>query len=150
MAGTARVSIVSDELLATREVEVAADGANVAFTVGEDWGPGAYVTATLVRPMNAQAGRMPSRAVGVAHVPLDQGAKTLDVSLDAPAQMRPRETMSLPVKLEGVGAGETAYLSVAAVDVGILNLTGYERQSPMITSLASAGLAWRSATSMAA
>jgi hypothetical protein len=102
----------------------------VAFTVGEDWGPGAYVTATLVRPMNAQAGRMPSRAVGVAWVPLDQGANTLDVSLDAPVQMRPRETMSLPVKLEGLRAGETAYLTVAAVDVGILNLTGYDAPKP--------------------
>ncbi|MFP3921053.1 MAG: MG2 domain-containing protein [Dichotomicrobium sp.] len=130
MAGKAIVSVVADELLATREIEVPADGATVSFTVREEWGPGAYVTASLLRPMRAEAGRMPSRAVGVAWVPLDQGANRLDVALDAPEKMRPRQTMSLPVQLSGLREGDTAYLTVAAVDVGILNLTGYEAPEP--------------------
>ncbi len=130
MAGKAVVSVVSDEMLAVREIDVPAEGASVSFTVREDWGPGAYVTAALFRPMQEDAGRMPTRAVGVAHVPVDQSANRLSVSLDAPERMRPRETLSLPVQVAGLNEGDTAYLTVAAVDVGILNLTGYEPPRP--------------------
>ena len=94
MAGKAIVSIVSDERLATKTLDVAEDGATVSFEVGADWGPGAYVTASVFRPMNVDAGRMPSRAVGVSWIPLDQSARTLDVTLDAPDTMRPRQTLS--------------------------------------------------------
>jgi len=130
MAGKAIVSVVSNGLLATREVDVPVDGAVVSFTVREEWGPGAYVTASLFRPMQADAKRMPSRAVGVAWVPVDKSARTLGISLNAPVQMRPRQILSLPVQIDGLEAGETAYVSVAAVDVGILNLTGYEAPQP--------------------
>jgi len=130
MAGKAIVSVVSDELMATTQVDVPEDGTTVSFTVREDWGPGAYVTASLFRPMNAEAGRMPSRAVGVAWVPLDQSANKLGVSLNAPDKMRPREPLSLPVQVSGLREGDKAYIAVAAVDVGILNLTGYEAPRP--------------------
>lgn len=130
MAGKAVISVVSDELLETTMVDVAAAGATVSFEVGADWGPGAYVTASVFRPMNADAGRMPGRAVGVSWVPLDQGARTLEVALDAPDTMRPRQTLSVPVRIAGLAAGDTAHLTVAAVDVGILNLTGYEAPKP--------------------
>jgi len=130
MAGKALISIVSDQLLATREIEVPAEGGTVSFTIGENWGPGTYVTASLFRPMQADAARMPSRAVGVAHVPVDQGASKLSVSLDAPEQMRPRQTLSLPVRVAGLSEGDTAYMTVAAVDAGILNLTDYQAPKP--------------------
>jgi len=130
MAGKAVVSVVSDEMLATREIDVPADGGTVSFTVREDWGPGAYVTASLFRPIQENAGRMPSRAVGVAHVPVDHSAKTLSLSLDAPEKVRPRQTLSLPVQVAGLNEGDRAYMTVAAVDVGILNLTGYEPPRP--------------------
>jgi len=130
MAGKAIVSIVSDELLETRTLDVPEDGATVSFEVRADWGPGAYVTASVFRPMNADAGRMASRAVGVSWIPLDQSARTLEVSLDAPGTMRPRETLSVPVRLAGLAAGEAAYVTLAAVDVGILNLTGYKVPKP--------------------
>ena len=33
--------------------------------VGSDWGTGAYLVATLRRPLDAPAQRMPGRAIGV-------------------------------------------------------------------------------------
>ena len=130
MAGKAVVSVVSDELLATKEINVPADGGTASFEVREEWGPGTYVTASVFRPMHEDAGRMPSRAVGVAHVPVDQGANKLSLTLDAPEQMRPRRALSLPVSADGLSEGDTAYMTVAAVDVGILNLTDYQPPNP--------------------
>jgi len=130
MAGKAIVSVVSDKLRSMKTLDVPESGATASFTVGEDWGSGAYVTASLLRPMSTEAGRMPSRAVGVSWIPLDQSARRLDVALDAPETMRPRQTLSVPVTVAGLASGDTAYVTLAAVDVGILNLTGYETPEP--------------------
>ena len=44
--------------------------------------------------------------------------------------MRPNSTLKLPVKLTGLNPGEDAKVVVAAVDVGILNLTNYKPPAP--------------------
>ncbi len=48
---------------------------------------------------------------------------TLGVELSPPEKVRPRGQLDIPVKLTGLEPGEEAYVTVAAVDVGILNLT---------------------------
>jgi hypothetical protein len=128
--GRAFVAVLGDGLLASQEVELPKGGGELTIPVERDWGPGAYVTAMLYRPMDEQAKRMPSRAIGVAWLPLDQSARTLNVSLEAPTQVRSGTDLTVPVKLEGLAAGEEARLTVAAVDVGILNLTRYEAPAP--------------------
>jgi alpha-2-macroglobulin len=80
-AGKATVQIVGDRVLATQMVDVAEGGTTLPFTVGADWGPGAYVLATLYKPMDVVAKRMPSRAMGVAWFGIDREARTIGVKL---------------------------------------------------------------------
>src|ERR687888_402599 len=47
-----------------------------------------------------------------------------------PHLLRPRSTMRVPIKVNGLAAGEEAKVVVAAVDVGILNLTNYKPPAP--------------------
>ena len=42
--------------------------------VSSDWSPGAYVTVMLYRPMDEKAKRMPSRALGLRWLAVDQSA----------------------------------------------------------------------------
>ena len=104
--------------------------ARSTIAVGDDWGAGAYVTAMLYRPMDESAKRMPSRAIGVQWLGLDQAAATLNVALDAPEKVKSGTTLTVPVKIGGLAAGEEARITVAAVDVGILNLTRFEAPAP--------------------
>ena len=53
--------------------------------VGRDWGTGAYVVATLRRPLDAQAQRMPGRAIGVQWFSIDRKARTLALDMTLPA-----------------------------------------------------------------
>ena len=129
-AGKATVQIVGDRLLETRTVDVAEGGTTLPFTVGGDWGTGAYVLASLYKPMDVKAKRMPARAMGVAWFGIDRDARTLGVSLSPPEMMKPRQRLSIPVKLGNLAAGEEAFVTVAAVDVGILNLTRYNPPAP--------------------
>ncbi len=55
--------------------------AQVKLPVGRDWGTGAYLVATLRRPLDAPAQRMPGRAIGVQWFSIDRAAKTLDASI---------------------------------------------------------------------
>lgn len=130
MSGKAVISVMSDKLLETKTLDVE-KGDNVAtLTVSEDWFPGAYVTATLFRPMDVPARRMPSRAIGIKWLSLEQNNQTLTVNLDLPEKSRPGQKLSVPVKLSGLAEGKTARIVLAAVDVGILNLTDYKAPTP--------------------
>ncbi len=129
-AGEVLVTVGADRLLDTETASVPADGATIDIPVRSDWGAGAYVTATLYRPGEAQASRMPMRAIGVKWLKIDPGERKLDVSLEAPAKQLPRQPLVIPVKLGGLQPGEEAYVTVAAVDVGILNLTNYSPPDP--------------------
>jgi alpha-2-macroglobulin len=80
--------------------------------------------------MDAQQSRMPGRAIGVQWFSIDRKAKTLALDMKVPSLVRPRSTLRVPVRVEGLRAGEEARIVVAAVDVGILNLTGYKPPAP--------------------
>ena len=129
-AGTALVSVMSNRLIAMQAVEVTAGENLIPVPVTEDWGTGAYVTASVLRPANAKADQNPARALGLAHASIDPGDKKLTVSLDAPEITAPRGPLDVKIKVDGIAEGETAHITLAAVDVGILNLTGFAAPNP--------------------
>ncbi len=128
-AGTALVTVMSNRVIARKAVEVA-EGENVIpVDVTEDWGAGAYVSAQVIRPMDVAAGQIPARSLGLAYASIDPGARQLNVSIDAPGTTDPRGPLTARVKVEGL-AGGTGFVTLAAVDVGILNLTGFDSPDP--------------------
>ncbi len=129
-AGKLTVNVLGDRLLTTQTVDVKQGTSQVKIPVGSDWGTGAYVVTTLRRPLDTAAQRMPGRAIGIKWFGIDKSARTLLVSLSPPDLVRPSTTLKLPVKIAGLNAGEDAKVVVAAVDVGILNLTGYKPPAP--------------------
>ncbi|WP_426433853.1 alpha-2-macroglobulin family protein [Bradyrhizobium genosp. P] len=129
-AGKLSVYVLGDRLLMTQSVEVKEGTQQVKLPVGKDWGTGAYVMTTLRRPLDAAAGRMPGRAIGLKWFGIDKKTRTLSVELSPPALVRPGSTLKIPVKLGGLNPGEDAKVVLAAVDVGILNLTNYKPPAP--------------------
>ena len=128
--GVALVMVVDDRLIATKSVEVTGNAADIDLDVTRAWGPGAYVTAVLYRPMDIEAKRMPGRAIGLAWAGVDPADRDLNVSLDVPDEMRPRQTVDVGLTLTNLPPDTEAYITLAAVDLGILNLTHYETPDP--------------------
>ncbi|TCN31361.1 alpha-2-macroglobulin family protein [Sinorhizobium americanum] len=129
-AGELLVTVGTENLIATKSATIAETGGEVELPVTADWGAGAYVTATLYRPGDAQESRMPMRAIGIKWLAVDPADRKLAVSLDAPEKTQPRQPLEINLQVRGAGANEDAYVTVAAVDVGILNLTRYEAPDP--------------------
>ena len=129
-AGEVALAVIGDKLLSTTTAHVEPGTAKLQVPVGEDWGTGAYVLATLRRPLDVEAKRMPSRAIGVSWFSIDKSAHTLGVAMDLPDHIRPETTLRVPIKLAGLAPGDDARVVVSAVDVGILNLTNYKAPAP--------------------
>ena len=129
-AGKVSLSVVGDRLITTRTQDVQPGVARITLPVGNDWGNGAYVVATLRRPLDTTAERMPGRAIGVQWFSVNRKGRTLAVNLALPQLQRPNSALRIPIKINGLTAGEQARVVVAAVDVGILNLTRYKPPAP--------------------
>ena len=129
-AGKLTVNVLGDRLLTTQSVDVKEGTQQVKLTVAKDWGTGAYVLATLRRPLDTAAQRMPGRAIGLKWFGIDKNGRTLQVSLAPPPLVRPGTALKIPVKVGGLNPGEDARIVIAAVDVGILNLTNYKPPAP--------------------
>jgi len=128
--GKALITVVSNRLIDMKAVEVVEGENLIELPVTDDWGAGAYVTATVIRPMDIDAGRNPARALGLSYAPVDPGESNLTVAFDGAPEVDPRGPLPVAVKVDGIAAGETAWVTVAAVDVGILNLTGFDAPDP--------------------
>ena len=128
--GKALIAVLGQKLNLMLEADIAKGGGEVSIPVGNDWGGGAYVTALVYRTMDEGAKRMPSRAIGTKWLSLDSGEKTLKVALTLPEKLKSGSKLTVPVKVEGLAQGQDAFITVAAVDLGILNLTKYEAPAP--------------------
>jgi hypothetical protein len=129
-AGKLTLNVFTDRLVSSTSQDVKPGTVNAKLAVGKDWGTGAYLVATLRRPLDAPAQRMPGRSIGVQWFAIDRGARTLAVSMDMPPVLRPNSALGVPVRVVGLQSGEEARVVVAAVDVGILNLTNYKPPAP--------------------
>lgn len=129
-AGTALITVLSNRLVSMQAVEVK-EGENVIpLTVTDEWGAGVYVTAAVLRPMDVAAGRNPARALGLTHATINPGARALTATVETAPEAAPRGPLDVAVKVDGVAAGDSAYVTIAAVDQGILNLTGFQPPNP--------------------
>ena len=129
--GVAMISVLSNRVIERRVVPVTAGENTVALTVNADWGTGAYVTASVLRGMDVAAGLNPSRQLGLVHAAVAPADKKLNVSFDVPEQLDGQAgTVTARILVDGIAEGQTAYVTLAAVDLGILNLTGFDAPDP--------------------
>ncbi len=129
-AGKALVAIIGNGLQDMKLIDVPAGGTVVPLKIAPKWAPGAYVTTLFYRPLDIKAKRMPSRSIGVKWLDLDSKPRTVGIEMKLPEKVESASGLSIPIKLSGLGADKDARIVVAAVDVGILNLTRYKTPAP--------------------
>src|SRR5690606_22250589 len=122
--GKGLLLVESDRLLYVQEIEARA-GRTFRIPVTQDWERhDVYVTALVFRGGSAPSKVTPARAVGVAHVPMDRRDRRVAVGLKAPGTITPEGALQVVLRVPQL-AGKEAWATVAAVDVGILNITRY-------------------------
>ncbi len=129
-AGEALVAIATDRIVATYPVQVPAGGTTFEVPIKAEWGAGAYALVTAWRPLSAP-GRpdadprhrrgMARHRSGPAH-PRHRRSR-------APEKVTPRQRIEVPIKVANL-QNEEAYVTLAAVDEGILQLTRFKLPNP--------------------
>lgn len=122
-------------------LHVGADGAEVEIPVPADATAGFYVVATAFAPGRAagseggpeggSGGTLPRRAIGAGWLTVDPAGQTLAVAIEVPEKLVPEQSVSVPVSVGGAAAGEAVFLTLAAVDDGVLQYTGFAAPDPL-------------------
>ncbi|HYE00129.1 MAG TPA: alpha-2-macroglobulin, partial [Alphaproteobacteria bacterium] len=119
--------VVADSAVRRTEFHrIGRDGATIELGVDGDWTTGTYVMAMAYTPSGVQGRFLPRRAVGLAWLATDPAVSRLDVSLDAPAETLPERRVTVPVKVASAEGWAKTFVTLAAVDDGVLQLTDYK------------------------
>jgi uncharacterized protein YfaS (alpha-2-macroglobulin family) len=117
-AGHATVLVLSDRVHALENIDLPTGVTDIDVPVKAEWGPGAYVTVHAFRAGDGKD--RPGRAIGLTWIGVDPAARTLPLSIEAPAEIGPRAAHQVVLH-----APPGAWVSLAAVDEGVLQLTRY-------------------------
>ena len=127
--GEAQIVVATDRVLSVETRQVSAEGTEMTLPVNDDWGEGAYVMVNVYTQRDPVVQSRPRRAVGLTYVPVSVEDRTFDVKIDAPELVRPNRQETVTVELTG-GPREKAFVTLAAVDEGILRLTKFSSPDP--------------------
>jgi alpha-2-macroglobulin len=151
--GSGYLFVESSTNLLTLPLTIPPQGKRVEITIDPDWQRhDLYLSALIVRPGESRTGSLPKRSVGLVHLPLDRELRRLKVEIQVPGKIEPNRRVTIPVTVlppDGIHPDETrtsgtrpggtrpngtlpgkTFVTLAAVDVGILNLTGFKTPSP--------------------
>jgi hypothetical protein len=130
--GTMLLALETDRVIDYRIVEMEACEAEVEFDVPADIRGGAFVTATVVRAIDPSEKTWTShRAMGVARLVSEHGAKRLAIKLDAPTEARPGAQVSVTVAARApVDTTRPGLVHMWVVDEGLLLVTSQRTPDP--------------------
>ena len=123
----------SDGPLWWQEITVPAEGKTFDVQLDKQWARhDLYISALVIRPGERKVNATPKRAVGVLHLPLQRAERKLALALQAPEKMRPKQPLTVRFKATNADGSVPSQVHVllAAVDVGILNITDYKTPDP--------------------
>ncbi|ACH84121.1 MG2 domain-containing protein [Acidithiobacillus ferrooxidans] len=123
-SGPAVLVIANDKILKVKNFTLPKGGRTLHVQVRKGWGAGAYALVDVFRP--ASATEAPERAIGLTWLGLQPGRRAIPVRFAVDPVYRPRQTIRIPVKTR-----PGAYVTLAAVDKGILNLTQFPNPNPL-------------------
>lgn len=131
-SGRALLTIESDRLLESRIVVLDSNTAELDVSAPPGQLSNLYCSVTLLRAVTPEEVWRPHRAFGVASLPIDPAARRIEVSIEAPAEIRPASRLVVPVSVrDTTGGAVAAEITLSAVDEGICMLTGLASPDPL-------------------
>lgn len=124
--GKAELVIANNAVRVIRALELPEGGTQITLPFDPNWGESVYAMLSVYTPRDVTDRPIPRRAVGITYIERDRSDQILDVTIQTPDLIRPRQTHSVTIDVDNIPRGERAYATIAAVDEGILLLTKYK------------------------
>ncbi len=130
-SGEALILVEGDKPLWTKRVPVSGKGTEVEIPILAGWDShNIYISAIVFRPADAEEKITPNRAVGLIHLPLERSERKIALEIEAPKKTVPEGPLTVKVKMTGDKKETPVYVTLAAVDTGILNITDFKTPDP--------------------
>lgn len=134
-AGTALVSIESDQVLYQQQVEVVKGESTVSLTVPKSTTNrhDLYISVFVISPSDSDAKSVTNRSFGIIHLPLNRENRQLNVEIDTPERWTPNQQVIAKViakDAQGKPVSGNAKVTLFAVDAGVLSVSGYQVENP--------------------
>ncbi len=128
-AGRLLISVETDTVLQWAWKDVKAGPVSWAFKLGT-FAPNVYVSALLIKDPHLESAEafLPDRAYGNASVKVEPVNFVQKLDLSVPPDVKPGEKLKIGIDV-GPGSGPS-WVTVAAIDEGILSLTRYKDPNP--------------------
>ncbi len=123
-SGRMLVTMETDHVISHQYVDVAARTAEVDLKLAAEHVPNAYITATLIKPHDVSDIPL-TVAHGFKNVTVEEKNRKMGVQIQAPKTVRSRTKQKIRVK-----ASPGSYVTLAAVDNGVLQITDFKTPDP--------------------
>ena len=129
----ALVMVEADTLLWLKRIDLSSQGGQVDIPIDPGWKRhDLYVTVLYLQPADSQKRITPTRAVGLIHLPLDRRDRQLTIESNAPAKWLPDRTVNVDLQVTDNQQQpvQKAWVTLAAVDVGVLSISRFDTPDP--------------------
>lgn len=127
--GPASLVLANTRIQDSRAFTIVKGEAELDIPVTDAWGAGVYALVTEFRP--GDKATLPGRALGVLWLGVEPVEQQLRLALQTPERVTPRQTLEVPLRVQGQQPGEPVFVTLAAVDDGILQLTDFQPPDPL-------------------
>jgi len=136
--GRALIRVESNKILWEKQLELTSLEQAFELEIPADWSRhDLYITAMVVSPSKNQPlsdnklAQLPKRALGVQALILDRKERRLSVNIATPEVVEPEQSIEIKLSLDTpVKTGQATWVTLAAVDTGVLSLSGYKTPDP--------------------
>ena len=129
-AGIGELVIADTKVRQIQTVKIPEGNSSLSVRMPDNVGAGVYALLSVYTPRDASSRPVPRRAVGISYIEADVENKKLDVKINAPELIRPRNKINLEVAIANIPQGERVFLTLAAIDEGVLQITKYKSPDP--------------------
>ncbi|MEH6651073.1 MAG: alpha-2-macroglobulin [Motiliproteus sp.] len=153
-AGEALIMVEGDGPLWMQRLSIAEGGATVQIPIDSGWQQhNLYVTAMVLRQGDHKQAITPKRSFGLAHLALDRTDRQLQIGFDIPEKVLPQQRLDVKLTVHpasdshaehssmdvtgepsttpsGQQTAKQIYLTLAAVDVGVLSISNFDTPNP--------------------
>ncbi len=123
----------NEKILWRKKINLSAKGTEVEVLIDAGWKRhDLYFTATVLSPGDMKHAVAPKRAFGLLHLPLRRADASFNINIDVPDKVQPKRSVTAKLNIDSETLPTSdVWVSIAAVDVGVLNIKRFETPDPI-------------------
>lgn len=133
-AGKGLITVERERVFRHFVVDVPEGLSEISIPVTSEYVPNVYITAQIIRSPKGLDKLAAVRAFGTTSISVETGRDELDVKISAPDTIKPSSSVDVQIQVvgkDGAAISGQAVVTLAAVDEGICQITGYDVPSPL-------------------